>query len=209
MPEFGQQWNRTTYVVKNDDSKVWGKAVFGVIGPNGLTQITLKDTVSGEKTKFKIADMKEVGVSAKGMTKLSAMSNALENTNSLKDATRSDYKSLLEADYFLYRRVVDKKGKPRILQLLNPGFESKMQVYVDPKAKETGGSKLTGGLTGGLEKSYYVTRGSSFGIYVKKAKYKKSMSSIFDGCSDVLKEFSDANFKDFAKHVYYYENECE
>jgi hypothetical protein len=66
MPVFDQQWGRLTYVVKNDDSKVWGKATSGMIGPNGMIKITLKDTVSGEKYKFKIEDIKEVGISSKG-----------------------------------------------------------------------------------------------------------------------------------------------
>ncbi len=197
---------QTTYIVKNDDSKIWGKTVVMTGGMNGMLSLTLKDTVTGEKVKYKIPDMKEVGVWAKGMSKLKAITSSLESTNSLKDATRTDY-SMLDADYYIFRRVVDKKGKPRILQLLNPGFDSKMQAYADPRAKQTGGTKLTGGLTGGLDKSYYVTRGGAYGVYVEKGKYKKSMSSIFDGCSELLKKF-DTNFKDFAKHVHYFENEC-
>ena len=210
MPEFGQQWNKRAYVIKNDNSKVVGKVKSGMVGMNGLMYIVLKDTVTEVKTKYKIADIKELGIDAKTGTKVGAMLSAMENTKSLKQMANTDYESILEADYYIYRRVVDKKGKPRILQLINPGFDEKMQVYIDPKAKQTGGAKLTGGLTGGAEKSFYVTKSSSYGIYLKKAKYAKIISSVFDDCPAVL-EFAGSNpkFSDLAKHVHYYQNECK
>ena len=209
MPEFGQQWSKIAYVVKNDGSKVWGKAASGLIGPNGLMWINLKDTVTGEKTKYKIADIKELGISAKGQSKIGAVSSALSGTGSIKEAVKTDYKSMLKADYYLYRRVVDKKGKPRILQLLNPGFESRMQVYADPKEKNTAGAGITGGLVGGEAKTYYVTKGDSFGIYVRKGKYDKTMSSIFDDCPEMMKEFPKARFDNFSKHVFHYDSSCK
>ncbi|MEO9966583.1 MAG: hypothetical protein ABJF11_12375 [Reichenbachiella sp.] len=210
MPEFGQQWNKRGYVIKNDNSRMEGKVTAGMVGMNGLVWIVLKDTVTDVKTKFKIADMKEVGIDARTGTKAAALMSAVENTKSIKQMANTDYKSILNADYYIYRRVVDKKGKPRILQLINPGFENKMQVYIDPKAKETGGAKLTGGLTGGAEKSFYVTKSSSYGIYLKKSKYGKAISSVFDDCPSVL-EFAGKNpkFSDLAKHVHYYDNNCE
>lgn len=206
MPTFGQTWNRNTYVIKNDNSRVDGIAKSGMVGMNGLMWIVLKDSTTGEKTKYKIEDIKEVGIDAKGGSKLGAITSSLENTNSLKEMAKTDYKSVLNADYYIYRRVVDKKGKPRILQLVNPGFESKMQVYVDPKAKETGGSKLTGGLVGGEEKSFYVTKGNSYGIYLKKSKYDKTMTSVFDDCPALIQEYGkNVKWSDLSKHVYYYE----
>lgn len=207
MPVFDQQWGKLTYVVKNDDSKVWGKATSGSIGPNGMMSITLKDTVSGEKKKFKVPDIKEVGVSAKGtLGKIEAMTGALQNAGSISEMARTDYKSVLNADFYVYRRIVDKKGKPRMLQLLNPGFETKMQVYADPKANESNGGLMTS-MAAGMEKSYYVARGNSSATYVEKKKYKKSMSSVFDDCSTILEAYK-ADFSEFATHVFYYENEC-
>lgn len=213
MPEFPQKWGRTTYVVKNDDTKVWGKSTSGVVGPNGMTALTLKDTVSGEKMKFKIKDIKEVGISSKGgmgkLSKLENMTTAMESTGSISEMARTDYKSVLKADYFIYRRVVDKKGKPRILQLLNPGFETRMQVYVDPKANENSGGGLMNTMSAGQAESYYVTKaGSSYGIYVRNKKYKKEMVLVFDDCPAMMDEFK-PKFSEFASHVFYYENECK
>ena len=208
MPVFDQQWGKLTYVVKNDDSKIWGKATSGFIGPNGMMSITLKDTVTGEKTKFKIPDIKEVGVSSKGaLSKIEAMSGALQSTGSISEMARTDFKSVLKTDFYVYRRIVDKKGKPRMLQLLNPGFETRMQVYADPKAKESSGGLLSN-MSEGMEESYYVARGNSSATYVEKKKYKKSMSSVFDDCSTILEAYK-PDFSDFATHVYFYENECK
>lgn len=208
MPEFGQQYNKRAYIIKNDNSKVEGEVKSGMSGGNGLMYIVLKDTVTEVKTKYKVADIKELGIDATTSTKAGAI--LATETKSIKEMANTDYTSMLNADYYIYRRVVDKKGKPRMLQLINPGFDKKMQVYIDPKAKETGGAKLTGGLTGGAEKSYYVTKSSAYGIYVKKSKYDKTISSVFDDCPAVL-EFagSKPNFSDFGKHVYFYDNTCE
>ena len=207
MPVFDQQWGRLTYVVKNDDSKVWGKSTSGSIGPNGMMSITLKDTLSGEKTKYKVPDIKEVGVSAKGgLGKIEAMTSALQNAGSISEMVQTDYKSVLNANFYVYRRIVDKKGKPRMLQLLNPGFETRMQVYADPKANESGGGLMTN-MAAGMQESYYVARGNSSATYVQKKKYKKSMSSVFDDCSMILEAYK-PDFSEFAAHVFYYENEC-
>lgn len=208
MPVFDQQWGRITYVVKNDDSMVWGKSTSGMVGPNGMMSITLKDTVTGEKSKFKVVDIKEVGVSSKGgLGKFETMTSALQSANSISEMVRTDYKSVLNSDFYIYRRVVDKKGKPRMLQLLNPGFETKMQVYADPKAKESNGGLLSS-MAEGMEESYYVARGNSSATYVQKKKYKKSMSSVFDDCSSILDAYK-PDFSEFAAHVFYYENECK
>ena len=208
MPVFDQQWGRLTYVVKNDDSKVWGISTSGVVGPNGMIKITLKDTASEEKYKFKIEDIKEVGISSKGgLGKVEAMTSALQSANSISEMARTDYKSVLNSDFYIYRRVVDKKGKPRMLQLLNPGFETRMQVYADPKAKESAGGLLSN-MAEGMEESYYVARGNSSATYVQKKKYKKSMSSVFDDCSMILEAYK-PDFSEFAAHVFYYENECK
>jgi hypothetical protein len=210
MPEFEQQWGRITYVIKNDDSKVWGKSTSGVVGPNGMMALTLKDTVTGEKTKLKIKDIKEVGISSKGgLGKIETMSSALESAGSISEMARTDYKSVLNADFYIYRRVVDKKGKPRILQLLNPGFEDKMQVYADPKAKENSGSGLMNTMSAGQAESYYVTKsGNSHGIYVRNKNYKKEMGLVFDDCPAIMQQFK-PKFSEFASHVFYYENECK
>ena len=112
----------------------------------------------------------------------------------------------MNADFYVYRGIVDKKGKPRMLQLLNPGFAARMQVYVDPKANESGGGLFTN-MAEGMEESYYVARGNSSATYVEKKKYKKSMSSVFDDCSSILQAYK-PDFSKFATHVFYYQNEC-
>jgi len=91
-------------------------------------------------------------------------------------------------------------------KLLNPGFETRMQVYADPKAKESNGGLLSN-MAEGMEESYYVARGNSSATYVQKKKYKKSMSSVFDDCSTILEAYK-PDFSQFAAHVFYYENEC-
>ena len=65
---------------------------------------------------------------------------------------------LLKSKNTIFLERVQNKKETLIPQLINPGFDDKIQVYHDPKAKETGGSALTGGLVGGKDKSYYFSK---------------------------------------------------
>jgi len=117
---------------------------------SGVQRISaVKVFKKGEKNlKYKVDEIKEVRIKA-----------------DWSDETRSDANSSgalqiqlypeIEADYYVFRTVEDKKGKPRLLQLLNPGFDDLIQVYVDPKAKDA--ASFTAGITGKeTAKSYYT-----------------------------------------------------
>ena len=150
---------------------------------------------------------------------------------SVKAMVNTDFKNIMKLDYYVFYRVADKKGKPRMLQILNPGWDTKMRVYNDPKSKETAGPRelikkdetlrisngdeevmlgLTAGLVGGLAKSFYVSKGErEYSIYVEKSKYKKSYSTIFQDCSVLVENIkNDLQWDNFAGHVFEYETTC-
>jgi hypothetical protein len=164
---------------------------------------------NGEKIKVGVTDMKGYRIPAPKSKFLKLLSSG--GPSSVKELAKTDFSAVLEADYFLFKRILDKKGRPFITQLINPGFDSKIQVYVDPKAKETGGAKLTGGLLGGLAKSYYITKGVGSGaLYVEKSKYKKSFSTIFEGCSKMGGQYGDKpKWDEIATHVFYFDQLCD
>ena len=69
--------------------------------------------------------------------------------------------SVLRLAYETPRRA-NTRGTPRLMQLLNPGFDSVLKAYVDPNAKKTiglplGGVRLAGGETG-RSSSFRATR---------------------------------------------------
>jgi hypothetical protein len=176
MPEYKHSVSNKIEVTLNDGTVVKGKIVI-----YGFKRMTIKKE-NGEKIKVGVTDMKGYRIPAPKSKFLKLLSSG--GPSSVKELAKTDFNAVLEADYFVFKRILDKKGRPFITQLINPGFDSKIQVYVDPKAKETGGARLTGGLLGGLAKSYYITKGVGSGaLYVEKSKYKKSFSTIFEGCS--------------------------
>ena len=57
------------------------------------------------------------------------------NKISLSETLGQDWKTALNQEYYLEEFRIKKETS--FLQLINPGFDDKIQVYLDPKAKET------------------------------------------------------------------------
>ena len=199
------------YIVKNSGEKVGVKFKAGITGTSGLMWVNAIDTLTSVKTKYKVKDMKEIGFKNNKISGFLNTISQVANAGSVKALANTDFKNMMKLDYYVFYRVADKKGKPRMLQLLNPGWDTKMKVYHDPKAKETGGAGLTKGLVGGLAKSFYASKGEGgYSIYVLKSKYKKSYSTIFADCPTLLESIKDdLKWDNFAGHVFEYETNCK
>jgi len=207
MPSFAFGSTATGEITMDDGNVYKGKFTMFAVGLKGVN-LRFK-TVSGDKIKGNRDNMSLIKFDAPKtkVGKLLSMANQ-GNKMSLSETLGQDWKTALNQEYYIFRRVQNKKGKPSFLQLINPGFDDKIQVYLDPKAKETGGSALTGGLIGGKDKSYYFSKGNSFTTLVEKRKYKKSFTTIYDNCSMMIKKFPDRDFKNIAEHVYFYNKNC-
>ena len=193
-------------IVLNDASVLTGKIIYSK-SSQGITAVTLFDA-EGNKKKYKAKDVKAMYLKGGKLSKwLSAMD---QGSFSLKEGKRVNFKDFIDTEYFVWKRILNRKGKPVLLQLANPGFDSKIQVFIDPSAKETGGLGVAGvKLTGGLAKSYYITKGGSASTYVKKNKYEKAFSSLYPDCTTMTTDFKKVKWADFAKHVFVYEQYCE
>ena len=192
--------------------EVTGKISMGMVVFGRLLSITIKDT-DGNKRKFKTKEglMKRIKVKlgkyAKAMLKMDAASK------SLVGALTADYAEMDKREWAIYELALrpKKKDKYDMMQLLNPGFDSVIKIYNDPKAKETKG---LGGLTGGEKKSYLavVNGGKSMKIEKGKYKYKKQFTELYNGCESLMSKYKSKNIKvkwgDFAKHVAQYDKDC-
>jgi hypothetical protein len=98
-----------------------------------------------------------------------------------------------------------------LLQLLNPGFSSKIKVFYDPYAQETGGFAMGDlRLTGGEDKSYYVQVGEKIATKTKKKDYENNFKNYYADCPDLIKKIEkDVKWSDFAKHIYSYSFDCK
>jgi len=181
-----------------------GEMGLGVVSTSsGLQRITsVVIFKKGEKNlKYKPKEIKEIKIKANWSDMSTSDAN---NKSSLQIKFYADRKS----DYYIFRTVLDKKGKPRLMQLLNPGFDSNIQVYADTKSKH---SSIAAILGKDAAKSYYLVKGTDQkGIYVKKSKYKKLFQKIFGDCEDMMSKFGDKiKWGDFAKHIYAYDQDCD
>jgi hypothetical protein len=196
-------------ILKTKEGNVVEGTLSGMKFKKGLVeQIKMKD-VNGKKLKFKASDVAEFRVPPSSLGKLAALN---ESTASIKKMTKANFGSIVKKDYVYFEQALLPGKKPRylLLQLVNPGFDSKIKVYDDPKAKSTGGVAV-GGIqaTGGELKSYYVVK-DDVAQRVKKKDFDEMQSWIFGDCSALNKSFDgELKFKDFAAQVFFYDQECE
>ena len=195
-------------VVKRDGDTIQGKFLF-IFHLENIKKITVKDE-EGTKHKLESEDIEKVFIRIQKSAKYAAV----DQVTSVKDLAQTDFVKIGEFEYYVYERAVTpKKGKPKVMQLVNLGFESKLKVYRNPTSGETGGIKIKGvKLTGGIEKSYYIVKsGAETATEVTKGKYKNQFYDIFVAACPEMESVLDGkkpDWDDFPMHVYKYDQLC-
>jgi hypothetical protein len=211
MPGFSNPGGKTNegMVIKQNGDTISGKFLF-IYHVENIKKLTVKDE-NGVKHKLETEQINKVFIKIRDLAKFAAF----DNVSSVKDLTQTDFNKINQTKYYIYERAVTpKKGKIKVMQLVNSSFSEKMKVYRNPTSGETSGIKLGGvKLTGGIEKSYYIVKsGAAVAIEVKKGTYKKQFYEIFaKDCPEILEvlEGSKPNWDDFPRHVYNYEQLCK
>jgi hypothetical protein len=192
-----------------DGTVVEGKVGMATIMNGYLSSLTLKDA-DGNKHKHKAETIKQFKVKMGALAKMDA---AAEGASSISEMLKTDFNEIIEREYIIYKQALlpKKKDKYRLMQLVNPGFDSKIQVFDDPGGKETGGLNAGGvQLTGGKDKSYLVVVDGKKSVEVQKKSYKKDFLELYGGCKKFLETVQPKkpNFWDMAAHVYVYDQLC-
>jgi hypothetical protein len=177
----------------------------------GLIEEIKLDVDGGKRMKL---DPEDIAFAYLPPTDASKLNRALENINEVNNWGRQD----LDADiinqgysYFEQMEVRIKKNKTEtlLMQLMNPSFSGNVNVYHDPYAGETTSVGIGGfDLTGGLAKSYYIKIGDAVAYRVKKKEYNSECKLIFAGCDAVLADEDMGVWREFARHVYEYSQNC-
>lgn len=87
-----------------------------------------------------------------------------------------------------------KDEKEYLLQLVNPDFSSRIEVYADPRATETGGMKfgvggfVSPGVGGGVTKSYYVKKGDHV-VWLQKSDFEENYNMLFGDNAEFMKKY--------------------
>ncbi|HAA16904.1 MAG TPA: hypothetical protein DCE41_36400 [Cytophagales bacterium] len=165
-------------------------------------------TAEGEKLKFKAEDVASMQYPP---SELAKFDQAMEATTSVQSMFNTDFDAVLDREIIYYEANSSPRGRGKtvLMQLVNPGFESKIAVFNDPWAGETMSVGVAGmTLAGGLEKSYYVRKDGEM-IKVQKKGYGKMFDQLFADCPRMAEEYPNPQWKNFATHVFAYDQWCE
>jgi hypothetical protein len=198
MPIAGQGF----LVLKNGD-KIQGKLAY-VNSPRGITKVALKDD-AGTKHEYKVSDIYEFAIANTKWVQLQLFN---ESGQSIKKLLLSNPENIRSQDFVLFRNVKMKGGKDALLQILNPHFDERFQVYHDPFASKTTALENNGiTFTGEMDRAYFIVKDNGPMVKIKKGSYAKSYGALFLDCPDMLKT-RNPKFKDLGMHIYYYTNAC-
>ncbi|MBN1339224.1 MAG: hypothetical protein JXA03_07870 [Bacteroidales bacterium] len=164
------------------------------------------EDADGKEVMFNADDILSMAIPPSDMGKLMALNEASESVVTM---TQTKFSDCVKTDYAYFEQAMmpGKTAVPVLFQLVNPGFNSKITVYFDPWAQETGGVSAGGmQLTGGVDKSYYVRKNGET-IKVTKGDYKKEFFPLLFGDRPEMTEQygKKIDWKDFATHVFEYD----
>lgn len=200
----------TSYLTLEDGTKIEGTLEDLDRRKGLIEEVTIKDA-NGKKWKFTPDKIKSMYLMPSGFSKFST--NMDVGTKVKKwDATYIDSEIIKKGyAYFEKAKVAIKKDQEMLLmQLLNPGFNSKIKVFHDPFAAETMRAGF-GGMTmaGGDDKSYYVQVGDNVAKKLKKKDYDDEYKVLYSSCPTLLTKVGEkVRWTEFSKNVYEYTFEC-
>lgn len=197
------------YVLRTDGTRIEGK-LKAISQSKGIKNVDIMNA-NGNKLRIEAADITELGVKVTGLVKMELIA---ESTETVKKLTNADFKEINNREYIIYQQALmpGQKDRYALLQLLNPGFDSRIKVFQDPWASETQGISHQGiSITGGEDKSYLFVKDDGRAFKVKKGSYKKDFDDIFGDCLKMVQAYAGerTRFKDAAEHVWVYDRACE
>jgi len=168
-----------------------------------IKSIKIRDSIYNSST------INRLEIKASLFIKLSIIS---ERSTSLSQLFKTNLPELRNKDYVIFEgvRLPGKKEKYALLQLINPGSFKKVKVYTDPKAKET---MHLSRLSGGKDKSFYLSSHNGKVVKIKKNGYKKQFRELYNNCDKLMKVFykggDPIKYRDFVYHIYVFNNLCD
>lgn len=164
-------------------------------------------TIAGKKFKYEADEIQELGLNPSDFAKMAALS---ESTRSIAKMQRNKVDEATRNLVLFYNEKLDEPKREVLVQLVNPGFESRIRVYDDPFATETAGVGFAGvQLTGGMDKSFYV-RANGKVFRLKKKNYDENFATIFGSCPALMTKYGkDFAWRDFCSHVFMFDQECD
>jgi len=200
---------KTAYVTRKDGTTLEG-TIDKVKRKKGLLE-SVKIEANGKKITMTPDEIDHMYLAPSGLDKFA---KAYDEATSMDKWDREDVESEKIKEGYAYfenaQVIIKGKSGSMLMQLLNPGFSNNLRVYMDPLAKETMSAGI-GPITvaGGLAKSYYVQRPGQDAYRLKKKQYKKDFENFYKDCPDLLSKYPEPDWPDFAKHIFFYSENCK
>lgn len=190
-----------TQVTTTDGKIVYGKFTSYTLEARGLGNFKIKDSATDEVVKYTPENVKSVRVKMDFANRM----ETIEKTSMLKLlSSKSKSKEISGREYITFNQVnyPEKKDKILLLQLLNPDFSSKIQVY-EHKVGGKSSTSILGIETELNEAKSYIIVIDGVASFVEKKKYKTEyFDKIFASCPELMAmPEKEVSFSDFAKHV--------
>jgi hypothetical protein len=179
-----------------------------ISGRHGLTSITLRPA-DGKRQKFRAADIDELVVEPGTIARLSMVMSA---TSTLRKVARNDLRSTLDHDVVVFHNVAwPKASDARLLQLVNPGFASRVRVYHLISAMSATWTIAGVPVAGDESKAFAVIKDGGEPMRVSGRHYEqRDFDLLFGDCPEMLQLeiSSDRSFHRFAQHAFLYDRLC-
>lgn len=186
-----------------DGKTVYGKLTSVTFEARGLGNFRVKDSATEEVIKFTPENVKTLQVK---MT----FNNRMETIEkqSMFKLLKSKGKEVSDREYITFNLVPypEKKDKLLLLELLNPDFSNKIQVY-EHRVGGKSSTSILGINTESNESRSYIVVINGEASFVEKKKYKTDyFDKIFASCPELMAmSEKEVSFSDFAKHVSIFE----
>ena len=205
-PLEGVDHGRAT-VITTDGQILEGEIWNIMNGYRGTKRITLRD-LDGDRHRLRARDIRSILMP---LDQFDRLGMALDATTTIEKAIETDWDLIEDVDEVVYDSLAWPEADRRIvLQRINPGFDSAIQVYALNNAREFVWKFKGIPIAGDQEKAFLVVKNGETPFKLKKRKYEDEFFTLFADCPAVLDslEDNDADFEDFADHVRLYDQTC-
>jgi len=206
---FNALFNNACILTPKSGEPLTGKLAGGAYVNNGLSKVTIK-LENGEKVKFAAEQIMSLHIQSSGMLKIMMIS---ESAHSIMETAKTDFNDIVNREWIIFETaLIPKKADTyRLMQLLNPGFDSKIKVFAEP-GKKTGGLSVGGlNITGGEDRAFLFVKGGAKAFEVKKNGYAKNFEELYSDCPKMIETIKGDKIKwdDVAGHVLVYDRVCK
>jgi hypothetical protein len=196
-------------VTLESGEEIQGNFISGSFLTNGLSQIII-ERENGEETKFMAKEIISVFIKNSEDAKMEMI---MESTWSVQKMVNTDYHDILNREYIIFETTHDfrKKDKQRLMQLVNPGFDTKIKVYAEPLKQTAGIGVGPVMFTGGEERAYLLVKANAYQLEVKKGNYDRYFKYLYSDCPEMISTFAGdkITWNDIALHVFVYDQACK